>query len=149
MTPIISKVVHHLESGRNFNLSGWQHLLLHTHKMPALNILFSLVCFPVSTSALGTGLFFTPEAHKRSVDQCWTRRKGVGENWQGEQCLSSPKDNYLCTKMPLAGAQFGTRDQSTEKCFMLRDGISPTSVLLTDGISKVNGATALPLVPGL
>lgn len=101
MTPIISKVVHHLESGRDFSLSGWQHLLLHTHKMPALNILFCLVCFPVSTSALGTGLFFTPEAHKRSVDQCWTWRKGVGESWQGEQCLSSrviiyvPKCHWL------------------------------------------------------
>lgn len=75
-------------------------------------------------------------------------KKGVGEGWQGKQCLQSPKGNYLCTKMSLAGAGIGT-NHSTENCFMLRNGISPTGAVLTDGISKINGATGLPVVLGL
>lgn len=73
-------------------------MLLHTHKMPGWDILFSLVCFPVSTSGLGTGLFFTPEAHTKSTDQSQTREKGAGDGWQGKWCLSSPKGNYLCAQ---------------------------------------------------
>ena len=39
-------------------------MLLHMQKISGLDILFSLVCFPVSMSGLGIGLFFTPETHK-------------------------------------------------------------------------------------
>lgn len=122
-------------------------MLLHAHKMLGLGILFSLVCFPVSTSALE----LTCSSHLKLQKVCTPvldMKKEVGEGWQGKQCLQSPKGNYLCTKMSLAGAQIGT-NHSTEICFMLRNGISPTGAVLTDGISKINGATALPVVLGL
>lgn len=96
-------------------------MLLHMHKMPGLEILFSLVCFPVSTSGLGTGLGFTPEAHK--VLQIGAKHEGRGQEMAARESDASRVQRVIIyvPKMSLAGPVSGTTDQSTESCFMLRE----------------------------
>lgn len=95
-------------------------MLLHTHKMPGWDILFSLVCFPVSTSGLGTGLFFTPEAHTKSTDQSQTREKGAEMAGRESDASRVQRVIIYVPKMSLAGALIRTTDQSPGSCFMLR-----------------------------
>lgn len=53
----LSKDVYCLKSKRAFRLCGQQHMLVHMHKLPGLDILFSLVCFLVSIQALELACF--------------------------------------------------------------------------------------------
>lgn len=93
----LSKGAHCLKSRRALRLLGQQHMLLHMHKMPGLDILFSLVCFLVSIQALELACFHTWGSQKvcRSV---LDTREGAGDGWQGKWCFQSPKGNYLCNQ---------------------------------------------------
>lgn len=67
-------------------------------------------------------MFFTPEAHTRSIDS--GRHEGRGQETAGRERDASRVQKVIIYVSKMSLAVIATTDQSTESCFMLREGDS-------------------------